>query len=441
MGSQLATTPYVRPSPESRASILYICYLGVTEPLVLTQVIPYLAGLSQAGHGVTLLTFEPTALTEVQRRTFGTALHNQGIQWHSLRYHKWPALPATLVDVTAGILYGAYLVRSARVDVVHARSYVGAAMAVCLKWLLGPRMVFDMRGLLAEEYVDAGLWREGGFLHRLTKALERVLLSKSDALVLLTQRVRKWLLDADHRQNHHRPVAVIPCCVDPRRFEVDPAHVQRLRKNLGFDGHPVMVYAGKLGGWYMTREMVDFFHEARRHFPGLRFLLLTQSAFTGVRAEFARKNIEQGLYQCLTVSPNDLPAYLRLADFAISFIRPSLSKIASSPTKMAEYLAAGLPVVYNAGIGDLDGLQSDRVGVVVAAFGEFDYQRAAGELRDLLGDRGATASRCRGVAEARFGLATVGVPRYLELYAALQGATVRNGGRTRTHLGVDERLN
>jgi Glycosyltransferase Family 4 len=406
--------------PTSRAAILYICYLGIAEPLVQTQVIPYLVGLSGAGYRIVLLTFEPAGLTAADRRTFGAALENKNMEWRTLRYHKRPALPATLADVVAGILYGAYLIHRKRIDVVHARSYVPAAMAIGLKWLLGRRVVFDMRGLMAEEYVDAGLWREGGFLYRLTKAMERVFLAKADGVVLLTQRVRHWLLNEGVLQDRRRPVAVIPCCVDPCRFEVDPARVQCLRQTLGLDGHLVMVYAGKVGGWYMSREMVDFFCVARRHLPGLRFLLLTQSALTTIREEFARRTLDHGVYRCLTVAPDDLPAYLRMADFAISFVAPRFSKIASSPTKMAEYLAAGLPVVYNAGIGDLDGLQSERVGVVVRAFDDRHYQRVIGDMQALLRDRQATALRCRSIAEACFGLATIGVPQYLKLYAALE---------------------
>jgi glycosyltransferase involved in cell wall biosynthesis len=180
-----------------------------------------------------------------------------------------------------------------------------------------------------------------------------------------------------------------------------------------------------LGGWYMAREMVDFFCVARRHLPGLRFLLLTQSAVATLRGEFARKGLDHGLYRCLKVAPDDLPAYLRMADFAISFITPSFSKIASCPTKMGEYLAAGLPVVYNAGIGDLDDLQPERVGVLVTAFDAHDYERVIREMEVLLRDRQATALRCRSVAETQFGLSTTGVPQYLQLYAALENFRVR----------------
>ena len=44
----------------------------------------------------------------------------------------------------------------------------------------------------------------------------------------------------------------------------------------------------------------------------------------------------------------------------MSFIKPCLSKLSSSPTKVGEYLAAGLPVISTAGIGDVDDLLTGR---------------------------------------------------------------------------------
>ena len=38
---------------------LYLCYFGLREPLVQTQVVPYLREMRAAGIEVSLLTFEP----------------------------------------------------------------------------------------------------------------------------------------------------------------------------------------------------------------------------------------------------------------------------------------------------------------------------------------------------------------------------------------------
>jgi glycosyltransferase involved in cell wall biosynthesis len=410
------------------SSILYLCYLGICEPLVQTQVVPYLAGLSRSGHRIVLMTFEPAPLSQATRRSYLDSLHAARIEWQSLRYHKRPALPATCADVLTGIIQGARLVRKYQINVLHARGDIPAMIAIVLKHFLGVQMVFDIRGLIADEYADAGLWRRNGPLFWMTKRLEDVFLAHADAIIVLTRRVKAWFSESG-KLRCGVPLEVIPCCVDLRRFDLDPHRVEILRKDLALDGRPVMVYAGKVGGWYMLEEMIDFFHVAAICLPDLCFLLLTQSEPARIEELFASKGIHRSAYRCLAVSPRDLPQYLGLADFAIAFRAPRFSQIAASPTKVPEYLAAGLPVVYNAGIGDLDELASQRVGTCVESFGEAGYSRAVGQLRLLLAERAATAARCRNTAQELFALATVGIPGYLCLYAAL--ADRRAGGMPR----------
>src|SRR5581483_635896 len=117
-----------------------------------------------------------------------------------------------------------------------------------------------------------------------------------------------------------------------------------------------------------------------------------------------------------------IPALRRNCDAALSFIRPCLSKQASSPTKIAEYLAAGIPVVTNTGIGDLDQLvNSERVGVAVSEFSDEGYRRAARELVALLEDPGVR-DRCTAAAHKYFDLEQVGWARYRAVYELLARA-------------------
>jgi glycosyltransferase involved in cell wall biosynthesis len=119
------------------------------------------------------------------------------------------------------------------------------------------------------------------------------------------------------------------------------------------------------------------------------------------------------------ITPLEIPRYLKAADVAVSLIKPCYSKQSSSPTKMAEYLAAGLPVICNAGIGDTDEqVETDRVGVLLREFNEAAYTRALAEVGALARDTD-TAARCRASAARRFDLATVGGARYLRLYQRL----------------------
>src|ERR1044071_2327258 len=106
---------------------LYICYFGLREPLVQTQVLPYLRELARGGVRVSLLTFEPDmrrAWGERARAEARAALASDGIGWDALPYHKRPSAPATLYDILAGAWGAARLARRKRLDVLHARAHV-----------------------------------------------------------------------------------------------------------------------------------------------------------------------------------------------------------------------------------------------------------------------------------------------------------------------------
>jgi glycosyltransferase involved in cell wall biosynthesis len=393
---------------------LYICYLSLEDPLVQTQVVAYLEGLARGGHTIHLLTFEPR-LRRGRRRSLKDDLRRRRISWHSLRYHKRPSLPATVYDVLIGALVAAWLVRRLGLDAVHARSQVPAAAGLIVRRLTGCRLIFDIRGLLGEEYVDAGRWRRRGLPYRITRWIERAAIERAEGIVLLTERVRRHLFGPDARPR----TAVIPCCADLDRLEAAPGGPERVRTRLGLAGRPVMVYVGKLTAPYMDREMVEFFAVARRSDPGLAFLVLTQAPPASIVTELARAGISKSDYRIKRSQPAELGDYLGLADFAVCFCRPSFARIASSPTKIGEYLGAGLPVVSGPGIGDVDELlRGRRVGAIAEAFDERSYERCANEIRELASDP-SCRDRCRQVAREAFSLSEVGVPRYDRLYRRL----------------------
>ena len=185
--------------------------------------------------------------------------------------------------------------RRYRLDTLHARNHVPAAMALIAQRLAWPRrtaLIFDIRGLMAEEYVDAGRWRPGSVPFRLTKAVERVAIRRADGIVVLTERIRRALFGEPSPAHVH----VIPCCADLDALAAAAAERERVRAELGLDGATVMVYVGKFGGWYMAAEMADFFAVARESIPGLHFLILTQDEQGEIRRELERRRAARRLY-------------------------------------------------------------------------------------------------------------------------------------------------
>lgn len=406
--------------PLAGAAALHLCYDDVREPLIESQVVAYLRELARAGAAVHFLTFEKERLAPEERAEIEARLRAQGIRWVGLRYHRRPSLPATLFDVAQGARAALAIARRERVRLVHARSHVAGAMASLVCRRLGLPLLFDLRGLLADEYVDNGHWRRGGLKYWLTTAMERRLLRSASGVVLLTERLRLELAALEPRLGRpEAPVEVIPCCVDTARFSRGEAERAATRGRRGWGDRVVLIYAGKLGGWYPPRDIARFFARAREREPTLFLQVATQSDPRELLSAIAELGVASGDHDVRLVPGGEIPALLGAADAGLSLVRPSPSKRASSPTKVGEYLAAGLPVVSTSGIGDGDALLSaHRVGVLVGDASDAAYRAGFEELRGLLRDREAPG-RCRRVAEEQLSLARVGGPRYARLYARL----------------------
>jgi glycosyltransferase involved in cell wall biosynthesis len=381
----------------------------VDEPLVRTQVLPYLRGLAARGYAMHILTFEPRPHDDASRARVERELGAVGVTWHSLAYHRRPSLPATLFDIAAGAWTVRRLARRHRVRFLHGRSHVGAAIA----WLAGLPFVFDVRGLLPDEYADAGHWRRGGIKYRLGKAMERVLLRRARQVVVLTDTLRDDLLRAQPPPTGG--LTVIPCCADLAVFDPDRFDRARERASRGWDGRRVLTMVGKLGQWHLDAEVARVFAAARRRDPRAFLQVLTPGPADVLRRALAEEGVHPDAFDVRAVAPHEVPCWLAAADAGLSLVLPAPSKRSSSPTKVGEYLGSGLPVVSTSGIGDCDRLLAGGRGVLLPALDAAAYAEGVAALSRLLDDP-QTAARCRAFAEAELSLETVGHPRYASVY-------------------------
>jgi glycosyltransferase involved in cell wall biosynthesis len=256
-------------------------------------------------------------------------------------------------------------------------------------------------------------------MFRAVKRVERQLVRSADAIVVLTQKARALLHEWYPQTVSGKILEVIPCCVDMRVSKNNDTRQPFRPIPGGRSNRPfVFVYVGKLGGWYLTEAMVEFVATARDRLGSQRWLVWTQSDPRELEG-FIR---ERGLGAEVVIgsaTPEALAASVTIGDAGLSFIKQCLSKRASSPTKVGEYLAAGLPVVASSGVGDVDDLiASARVGVVVSELTTMGYLKAVDEAVALAADPN-TAERCRLVAREYLDLEGVGWARYRKLYREL----------------------
>jgi glycosyltransferase involved in cell wall biosynthesis len=390
----------------------------MTEPLGHSQVLPYVEGLARAGFQMDIVAFEPLGATADEIGEIEERLRDSGIGYYWSRRSASHAFAVKLLEAGGALLRLLGRGPRARPRIVHARSYLPSAVAhVAAAISPGTRFLFDVRGLLGEEYVDAGHWSAGSYRYKLLKRFERRLFARADGVVVLTERHRRHLRDETHLVPEETPMEVIPSCVDVTRFSPSAEARSRWREALGAGSRFVLVYSGTLGAWYREEEMARFYAALRRRRPS-RLALYTHSPTDRFEAALAKASVPREEVVARRVAPGEMPAALAAADAAVSFITPCFSKLGSSPTKVAEYLAMGLPTVLNRGIGDSDQL-IDEVPAVVDAGGlePEDIERAAERL--AAADVAALRESARRAAVSRFSIDGVGIPRYLRMYERL----------------------
>jgi glycosyltransferase involved in cell wall biosynthesis len=210
------------------------------------------------------------------------------------------------------------------------------------------------------------------------------------------------------------PIQVVPCCVVVDRFAPDETARAKARQRLDAGDRFVFAYVGNLSSWYCEEEMAHLFAALQKRRPAL-FAIFTYGDTSRMRAALVAAGVAPEHVRIERLQPAEVPGMLAGADAAVSFARPGFSKIASSPVKVAEYLAAGLPVVMNRGVGDFDELMDTCPATVDAGdMSASALESAALQLAQTTRER--FRSLAVQAAVSRYSVRTVGVPSYADLY-------------------------
>ncbi len=389
-------------------NILYITYDGLLDPVGRSQVLPYLRGLSKKGFNISVISFEKKE-REKDLNGLRAALERDKILWKPLRYHKFPALSATVFDIFAGYLSGLY---KNDLRIVHARGYISALMGVLLKWTTGRKLIFDMRGFWPDEKVDAKAWGKDSLIYALFKKIERMLIRESDEIIVLTAAAEKYL----SKDFPKAAVTVIPCCADAELFgQKPPGNI--LPDNA--KGRFILIYSGSTGTFYDLDGMTSFFKALKSRDRSAFFWLVTNSAVKDIEGLMLKRGIDRQDFAVTNLDYREIPFALSNSNLSIMFYKRNLSSSGCFPIKFAESLACGLPVVINSGVGDTGEIvERERVGMVVDTSSPENFEKAVEKTLGLLSEGKDLSQRCRLAAKKLFSLEHA-VDKYSMVYQRL----------------------
>lgn len=387
--------------------ILYLSYDGLTDPLGQSQILPYIVGLSrQYGYHFSIISAEKAENFEAKKHLIEEQIKDLSISWLPIIYTKKPPVLSTLWDLWKIRSKAKEILQKNPFQLIHARSYLSALIALFFKKKYSIPFLFDMRGFWADERIDGGLWNLNNplykYIYRFFKKKEKQFLQEAAYTISLTHNAKQEINTWQGFENV--PIQVIPCCVDTDIF----CPQTQIPKNKDL----TISYLGSIGTWYMLAEMLIFYKELLKTYPKAIFSFITTENPDFILQQAQKLDLPLAQIQIRKANREQVPVFLAESHFSIFFIKDAYSKKASSATKMAEILAMGLPIIAN-DIGDHQFLaQKYNFGKILEKLESSAMQEAIGDLPSILQ---LSPLSLRNIAEEYFDLQK-GVDLYKNVY-------------------------
>ncbi len=322
-------------------------------------------------------------------------LSGQPIRWEPLKYHKQPPVLSAIYDLQKIKQRAVRIHRRDPIDMVHTRSGTPALAGMWLKKKFGIRFLNDVRDFYSQSRIDSGQWPQNKLVYKKVfqyfDKKEKLELSLSDGIVCLTHKA-KQIISSSKYYKTGTPLQVIPCSVDMELFNpecLESSQAKQLRNQFGInDSDLIFSYLGSVGTWYLAKEMFSLFKKLNKENQSAKLLVISPDDKQTILDIASAAGVQLDNIVITSANRKEVPALLSLSQYSIFFIKPCYSKQASSPTKLGEIMAMGIPVITNDGVGDVtDIVEKSNAGIVLKELNESNYDLAIQDLRNKLFDR------------------------------------------------------
>jgi hypothetical protein len=388
--------------------VLFVSYDGLLDPLGKSQILPYIFGLRDRGFRFSIISFEKNYRDPAEIEKLRKKLSSLGINWYFLKF-----LSGGGKKILSRVIMGAMAVRRAcqskEIDFIHLR---GFQSALILKFaFVGKPYIYDFRGFVVDEYAEMGVIRRGSIGNRLLKRIDRLMIKDMSALVTLEKSAEERL-----RKNYCLPN--VPTCV----VRTSTNCKKYFPKSINSKGNPVRFVhlGGALFPPYQVDTVLEFVSRFSEVFGGASVSFFNEGQHSQIARAVEKSSIEKSLVSVEKVGHENVPGRLTEFDAGLIFIESSPSRRVCSPTRLGEYLAAGLPVVAGKGIevfNDID-REFDCIKLVDVEDGKLNISlETIREIHEFIKSENRP-NLCKQAAHAAFDVDTA-IDKYFQLYSDL----------------------
>ncbi|WP_017731985.1 glycosyltransferase [Nafulsella turpanensis] len=231
----------------------------------------------------------------------------------------------------------------------------------------------------ASYMAEAGVWKKWDPRYLIQVVGERLQLKATEIVFPASENYKRRLVT----QKRPEALLTIPCTVNTDCFEFNEQNREKVRNKLGIGNDMFCgIYTGKFGGLYYDYEAFEMFGQAKEVFKNFFLIVLTPHPVEEIKQKLRRVGLSDGHSFVSLVPHQEVPAYMHAADFAFSTIKSIQSQRFSSPIKLGEYWAAGLPFLLTEGVGDESEILKNGKGGVL--FNIKSSREALSRMKELL---------------------------------------------------------
>jgi hypothetical protein len=195
--------------------------------------------------------------------------------------------------------------------------------------------------------------------------LENRTLQSADKIFVVSEKLKNYFT-----KNYNTPeykFFLYPCLSDSNKFYYDKKLRANTRKDLNYTEQDIVyVYAGGLSSsWHVTDFIFNFFNYASKKQGNAKFLILSRDTVPISKMLENNPDLKNKVI-FMSVDNEIIGKYYNASDYGILFRENSIMNNVASPTKFAEYLLCGLPVLISEGVGDYsDFCKTNGLGFVI----------------------------------------------------------------------------
>lgn len=325
--------------------ILYICPDGIMDDLGQTQVLPYIFGLNKKGYKFIIFSFERSDRKREEFIKQDYILKQKNIKWYSLPFY--PAKFNRFLRLFFGVFKLISINRKHKIDFVHIRS-INAGIIYFFS-ITNKKYLYDIRSF-AGQHGDYGLIKKSSLLSKILFFLEKKLIKNASGIVVLDESGSDYI-----KENfiYSGPYKIIPTSTKVDKFNVIKKQTISNRKIIKF------VFLGGAQFPYMPKKALEFINFLLKNNINCSIDIINQRHHEFIEKVLKEVDFPRDKVKIFPLNPSEVRRNLSNYDCGLVFIQTGNWIRMSSPTKIGEYLSAGLHVLGLQGIEVLDRLSKE----------------------------------------------------------------------------------